>query len=125
MLRNYGVPEELVALLEDLYSKSASAVRVDGELTEWFKITVGVRQGCGLSPDLFNLLLEAVMSLALRYVEAGVTINGRLLNNLRFSDDIDLVAESPEQLQELTNRVDESSKRLGLNLKSTHKKPKQ
>ena len=66
MLRNYGVPEELVALLEDLYSKSASAVRVDGELTEWFKITVGVRQGCELSPDLFNLLLEALMSHALR-----------------------------------------------------------
>jgi len=116
VLRNYGVPEELVALLEDLYSKSVSAVRVDGELTEWFKIMVGVRQGCGLSPDLFNLLLEAVMSLALRSVEAGVTINGQLLNNLRFADDIDLVAETPEQLQELTDRVDDSSKRLGLKI---------
>jgi len=44
-LRNYGIPEELVVLLEDLYSKSVRAVRVDGELTEWFRVTVGVRQG--------------------------------------------------------------------------------
>ena len=50
-------PEELVTLIEDLYSKSMSAVRIESELTEWFKIKVGVRQGCGLSPDLFNLML--------------------------------------------------------------------
>jgi Reverse transcriptase (RNA-dependent DNA polymerase) len=61
VLRNYGIPEELVVLLEDLYSKSVSAVRVDGELTEWFKITVGVRQGCNLTPYLFNLILDAMM----------------------------------------------------------------
>ena len=54
---NYGIPEELVELLEDMYSKSRSPVRVDGELTEWFRVTVGVRQGCGLSPYLFNLIL--------------------------------------------------------------------
>src|SRR6218665_3385352 len=68
-LKNYyGIPEELILLLEDLYSKSMSAVRVYEELTEWFKITVGVRQRCGLSPDLFNLLLEAVTRLALNFV---------------------------------------------------------
>jgi len=44
-------------MLEDMYRKSLGAVRVDGELTEWFKVTVGVRQGCGLSPYLFNLIL--------------------------------------------------------------------
>jgi len=49
VLRYYGIPEELVQLLEDLHSKSVRAVRVDEELTEWFKVTVGVRQGCNLS----------------------------------------------------------------------------
>src|SRR5678815_4489030 len=67
-MRNYGIPEELVELLEDLYSKTVSAVRVDGELTEWFRVHVGVRQGCGLSPYLFNLILEAMMD---RYRNRG------------------------------------------------------
>lgn len=116
VLRNYGIPEQLVILLEDMYSKSASAVRVDGELTEWFKVTVGVRQGCNLSPYLFNLLLEAMIQQATKAVEAGVYISGQLANNLRFADDIDLIAESPEQLQELTDKVNESSKRFGLKI---------
>src|SRR6218665_1184231 len=53
VLRNYGIPEELVELLKDMYSKSLSAVRVDGELTEWFRVTVGVRRTVTLSiqPD--------------------------------------------------------------------------
>src|SRR5688572_1373963 len=69
-----------------------------------------------LSPDLFNLILEVVMSLALSNAEEGVSIGGRRPNNLRFADDIDLVAESKPQLQELTKKVDSSSKRLGLRI---------
>src|SRR5688572_28783458 len=116
VMRNYGIPEELVELLEDLYSKTLSAVRVDGELTEWFRIHVGVRQGCGLSPYLFNLILEAMMDIALPDTEIGVRISGEKVSNLRFADDIDLMAESEDQLQELTNRVYESSKRFGLKI---------
>ena len=73
--RTFGIPDKLVRLLEDLYSKSESAVRVDGELTEWFKATVGVRQGCNRSPDLFNLILEAVMAKALEDRDTGILIN--------------------------------------------------
>jgi hypothetical protein len=87
---------------------------VDNELTEWFQVTVGVRQSCSLSPYLFNLLLEAVMQEALKGATAGVNINGQLINNLRFADDIDLIAQTQEQLQELTDRVDETSKQYGL-----------
>ena len=116
VLRNYGIPEKLVVLLEDMYRKSVSAVRVDGELTDWFKVTVGVRQGCNLSPYLFNLLLEAMMQEAMKSVDAGVNVSGQLVNNLRFADDIDLIAESPEQLQVLTDKVEESSKRFGLKI---------
>src|SRR6218665_3529526 len=76
-MRHCGVPEELVVLIEDIYSKSRSAVRVAGELTDWFQIKVRVRQGCGMSADLFNLILEIVMRLAERGEEkVGVMING-------------------------------------------------
>jgi len=114
VLRNYGIPEELVVLLENLYSKSLSAVRVDGELTEKFRVTVGVRQVCNLSPYLFNLLLESMMSVSLKSVDTWVSLNGQAVNNLRYSDDINPIAESPEELEELTNEVHNSSKRFGL-----------
>src|SRR6218665_3562197 len=116
VLRSYGIPEELVELLEDIYSKSLSAVRVDGELTEWFRVTVGVRQGCGLSPYLFNLILETMMSFALKSTEAGARVGGQTVNNLRFANDIDLVAEDDGQLQELTDEVHSSSQRFGLKI---------
>lgn len=79
--------------------------RVDEELKEWFKSTLGVRQGWGLSPDLFNLLLDAVIRLALNSVNDGVILNREILNNLHFADEKGLVAESPHQLQELTDSV--------------------
>ena len=103
-------------LLEDLYSKSVSAVRVDRELTEWFKATVRVRQGCNLSPYLFNLLLEAMMKETLKETDAGVDISCQRVNNLRFADDIDLIAESPEQLQKLTVKINNSPKHFGLKI---------
>ena len=103
VLRNYVILEELLELLQDMYGKSLSAVRVDGGLTEWFRVTVGVRQECGLSPYLFNLSLDAMMSFALKSKEAAVRVGGQTINNLRFADDIDLVAEDEDQLQELTD----------------------
>ena len=91
----------MVKLLEDLYSKTVSAVRVDGEVTKWFRITVGVRHGCNLSPYLFNIMLEAMIRKARETLEVGVRMNGQIVNNLRFADDIDLIAETIEDLQGL------------------------
>jgi len=116
VMRHYGIPERLVRLLENLYSKCTSAVRVDGELTDWFNVIVGVRQGCNLSPYLFLLLLEAVLKLALKDFDSGANVYGTRISNLRFADDIDLIAESPSELQELTDKVDQSSNRLGLRI---------
>jgi len=97
--------------MKDLYSKSMSMVQIEGELTEWFRIRVGVRQGCGMSSDLFNLILEIVMRLAKKEEsDTSVKLNGRPVDNLRFADDIDLLADTKESLQDLTNRVDDSSK---------------
>jgi hypothetical protein len=60
----FGFPEKIIRLLKALYSTSQSAVRVNGELTDWFTTKVGVRQGCVISPQLFNILLELVMAYA-------------------------------------------------------------
>jgi Reverse transcriptase (RNA-dependent DNA polymerase) len=102
--------------LEDLYSKCVSAIRINGELFEWFKIIVGVRQGCNLSPYFSLLLLEAVMQLALPNEDVGVWLDGQIANNLRFADDIDLITET--DLHELTDRVNNCSKRFGLQINS-------
>ena len=75
-------------LLEYLYCKSMSVARVVGEQTYSDHNIIGIRQDCGLSPVLFNLLLEAMMSCAMNSVEAGVTPNEQILSNLHFADDI-------------------------------------
>ena len=93
-----------------------SAAPVDGELTDWLSVIVGVRQACNLSPYLFLLLLEAVLKLALKDLDNGVNVYGTRISNLRFADDIDLIAESPTELQDLTDKVNQSSNRLGLRI---------
>jgi len=68
--------------LEALYKHTVSAVRVDGDLSQWFEAVVGVMQGCVLSPLLFNILLKVVMALALENNSIGATISGTLISNL-------------------------------------------
>jgi len=68
VLQNIGIPEKMVNLLEIIYNKSVSAVRVYGDLSWWFAVIVGVRQGCNLLPNLFNMILEAMMKKALENV---------------------------------------------------------
>jgi len=68
---------KLVLLLEDLYSKSLSAIRVGNELPDWFEVTVVLRQGYNLSPYLFNLILETMMQEAMKSVDTGVWIHGQ------------------------------------------------
>ena len=122
VMKHCRVLAELVVLIEDIYGKSRSAVRVERELTDWFLIKVGVRQGYGMSADLFNLILEIVMRLAERREEVGVMINGTTLNYLRFVDDIDLIADTETNLQQLTDRVHGSSKRMGMRINTENTK---
>jgi len=104
-LLDMGFPPHLVQLLSSLYRNQKAAVRLNGEISEWFRIYNGVRQGCVISPILFNIQLEIIMRQALEHYNGRFRIGGRRLSNLRYADDIVLLASSPEELQELVNRV--------------------
>ena len=82
-----------------------------------FQIGKGVRQGCTLSPCLFNLYAEYIMrNTRLDETQAGIKIAGRNINNLRYADDTTLMAESEEELKSLLMKVKEKSEKFGLKL---------
>ena len=116
-LRETGIPEHLTCLLRNLYAGQEATVRTGHGTTDWFQIGKGVRQGCILSPCLFNLHEEYIMRNArLEEAHAGIKIAGRNINNLRYADDTTLMAESEEELQSLLMKVKEESEKVGLNL---------
>ena len=91
--------------------------RVGHGTTDWFQIGKGVHQGCILSPCLFNLYAEYIMSKAgLDEAQAGIKIARRNINNLRYTDDTTLVAEREEELKSLLMKVKEESEKVGLKL---------
>ena len=91
--------------------------RTRHETTDWFKIGKGVRQGCILSPCLFNLYAEYIMRNAgLEETQAGIKMARRNINNLRYADDTTLMAESEEKLKSLLMKVNEESEKVGLKL---------
>ena len=95
-----GIPDHLTCLLRNLYAGQEATVRAGHTTTDWFQIGKGVRQGCILSPCLFNLYAEYIMRTAkLAEAQAGIKIVGRNINNLRYADDTTLVTESEEELQ--------------------------
>ena len=101
ILKGMGIPDHLACLLRNLYAGQEAAVRT-GHGTDWFQIGKGVRQGCILSPCLFNFNAEYIMRNAgLEEAQAVIKIAGRNINNLRYADDTTLVAESEEELKSL------------------------
>ena len=115
-MKFFGYSNKCICLLQALYKTSSSAVRVNGELTEWFQTTVGVRQGCVLSPQLFNILLELVLLYATYDTPIGINVQGHLINNLRFADDIVLLTRSEKDLQSLVDNVHLWSSNFGLKI---------
>ena len=81
-----------------LSHKATSVVLFNGSIGDWFRRTVGVRQGCLLSPTLFNIFLERIMTDALEDHEVTVSIGGRTITNLSYADDIDSLAGEEEEL---------------------------
>ena len=83
------VTEVFEKVTKNLYNKAASAVFFNSSIEDWFRPTAGVRQGCLLSPTLFNIFLERIMTDALEDQKSTVSIGGRTITNNRFADDID------------------------------------
>src|SRR6218665_366054 len=103
-----GFPGHIINILTKLYSKQKARVKVAGTMSTEFRIRRGVRQGCVLSPTLFNIVAEMVMRETLEGYEGGVQIGGRRITNLRYADDIILKANTVEELQTLTRRLNEA-----------------
>ena len=104
-MRKYNLSANLVETIEQLNDKATSAVQVNGSIGEWFRTTVRVRQGCLLSPTLFNIFLKRIMSDALEEHDGNVIIGRRSITNLGFADDIDALAEEEQELEALVERT--------------------
>ena len=105
ILKEMGIPDHLTCLLRNLYADQEATVRTKHGTTDWFQIGKGVRQGCMLSPCLFNLYAEYIMRNA-RLDEAQLeSIARRNSNNLRYADDTTFMAESEEELKSLLMKV--------------------
>ena len=112
-----GIPDHPICLLRNLYAGQEATVRTGHGTTDWFQIGKGVRQGCILSPCLFNIYVEYIMwNDRLDEAQAGIKISRRNINNLRYADDTTLTAESEEELKSPLIKVKEESGKFGLKL---------
>ena len=110
-----GIPDRLTCLLRSLYRGQEATVRSGHGTTDWFQIGKGVRQGCILSPCLFNSYAEYIIRNAeLDEAQVRIKTSGRNINNLRHADDTTLMAESEEELKSLLMKVKEESEYVGL-----------
>ena len=122
-MRNMGFPGHIIGLLESLYENQESAVRTNVGTTDWFKVTKGVRQGCCLSPQLFNIYTEQIMRNVLeedRY--DAVSIGGRAISELRYADDTVLLSTSEQGLSRLLESNRHFSEEAGLLINTTKTK---
>ena len=111
-----GVPDQLTCLLRIMNGNQNTIIRIGHGKTNWFQIGKRVHQGYVLSPCLFNLYAEYIMTDAgLDEAQAGIKISGRNINNLRYADDTTFMAES-EELKSLLMKVEEESEKVGLKL---------
>ena len=117
ILQEMGIPDHLTCFLRNLYAGQEATVSIGHGTTDWFQIRKGVRQGCILSPYLFNLYTEYIMRNAgLDEAQAGIKISGRNINNLRYADNTTPTAESEEELKSLLMKVRKESEKVGLKL---------
>ena len=114
ILEEMEIPDHLTCLLINLYAGQEVTVQTGYGTTDWFQVEKGVRQGCILSPCLFNLYAEYIMrNTGLEEGRAGIKIAGRNINNLRYADDTTLRTESGEELKSLLMKVKVESEKVG------------
>ena len=112
-----GRPDHLICLLRNLYAGQEATVRTGHGTTAWFQIGKGERQGCSLSPCLFNLYAEYILRNAgLEETQAGIKTAGRNISNLRYADDTTLMTDREEEVKSLLMKVKVESEKVGLKL---------
>ena len=117
ILKEMGITDHLTCLLRNLCAGQEATVRTGHGTADWFRTGKGVRQGCILSPCLFNLHAEYIMrNSGLEEAQAEIKIARRNINNLRYADDTTLMAESEDELKSLLMKVKEESEKVGLKL---------
>ena len=111
-LKTTDIDRSDIALISNIYLEQDTKIRIGNDMSESLKIKTGVRQGCVLSPSLFNLYTEHIF----RQIDElpGVKIGGRNINNLRHADDTVLLAETEEDLQKTVDQVKRESESFGL-----------
>ena len=115
-MRKNHISANLVCTIEQLYDKATSAVQMNGNIEEWLRTTVGVRQECHLSPTLFNIFLERIMCYALEEHDGEVSIRGRNITNLLLADDRDALAEEEQELEALVESLDKTCTRYKMEI---------
>ena len=113
-MKKYNISTNLIRVIKNLYDKATSAVLFNSSIEDSFQTTVGVRQGCQLSPTLFNIFLERIVTDTLENHEGTVSIGGRTITDLRFADEINGLAEEGKELAKLVERLDKASTAYGM-----------
>ena len=121
IMKKYNISAHLIRAIKNLCDKATSAVLLNSSIGDWFRATVGVRQGCLLSPTLFTILLERITTDALGYHEGTLSIGGRTVTNLRFADDIGGLVGEEEELDNLVERLDKASTAYGMEISAETK----
>lgn len=116
ILKKTAIDGKDIRIIQNLYWNQSANVRVENTHTDEVKIQRGVRQGCVLSPLLFNIYSEEIMEEALGDSQEGILINGEPINNIRYADDTALMATSVEDLQLLLDRTKSKYEENGLKI---------
>ena len=115
-LQEMGIPDHLTCLLRNLCAGQEATLRTEHGTADWFQIRKGVIKGCILSPCLFKLYADHILrNVQLDEGQAGITVAGKNINNLKYADNTTLMAEREEKLKSLLMKVKKESETSGLN----------
>ena len=122
-MNHYNINAYTIHIIQNLYDQTSCAIYLNGDIGEWFQTTVCVRQGCLLLPTLINIFLERIsLTDALEEHQGTVSIGGRTFTNLHFADDIDGLAGSEQELENLVMHLDRSSTAYGMKISANKTK---
>jgi hypothetical protein len=121
ILKDKNIDSRDIRIISNLYWNQTAKIKVDDEFSDEIKIKKGVRQGCVLSPLLFNIYSEAIFEEAILHEHIGVKVNGKFVNNLRYADDTVILAGTMAHLQRSMDRLYSACNKYGLemNVKKT------